>query len=441
MNNKFYFTLLTFVLVISRGLAVFPIGVGFSNDSQQISNQECYKNYEYEVISENTTFKSGGVHLDNIMDLFRSQDPKFGINMFGYGVDKAFFKNLRDKEDYKENNQNISFYFLSQKKVEITYKGKGLDILSDFGKGVYQNGKGKYFGQVCGENPIVYAEIGSVLIINYSLEIEKINTNKEMQEILTKAVRPEDLTSKINSVVTSSGMRGSIEITAMQIGGESHRLPEILKSEQGKYMLSRCDLRNMAACDKIINDIVSYSRDNFQNQMEKSPIEKLVLLREKFETEPISNYGLVYPKTLLSQKQREIRKYLEDLYKECLYYIEILEFIKEYLPLEKNKPSNLSVIIESANKIIDQAKFKKRQFDDPTFYYYVEIKRCYDNYEECEDVAIQLKGVFCSIYIDDVRMLESLQFYEREDGLKPYTVNFQCEFKKSLEEITAKFKK
>ena len=138
----------------------------------------------------------------------------------------------------------------------------------------------------------------------------------------------------------------------------------------------------------------------------------------------------------MTEKQRKIRKYLEDLYKECLYYIEVLEFVKEYLPLEPNKPDNLDFILKSASKILEKAKFKKRQFDDPTFYYYANIKRCYDNYEECENVAIQFKGDFCSSYIDDVKLLESLQFHKREDGLKPYAIYFKCEFKKSLEEIS-----
>jgi hypothetical protein len=31
---------------------------------------------------------------------------------------------------------------------------------------------------------------------------------------------------------------------------------------------------------------------------------------------------------------------------------------------------------------------------DPTFYYYVDIKRSYDNNELCEEKSIELKGVF-----------------------------------------------
>jgi hypothetical protein len=442
MKNKFL-SLLTVILLllIPQRLTVFPLGIGFSNDSQQISNQECYTNYEYKVKDRPIFPESVAVNLDKLMDLFRSPNPKFGIEMFGYGVDKAFFKKLRDKEDYKENILNKSFYFISQKQVEITYKGKGEEILTDFGKGIYKKGKGKYFGQVCGENLVVYAEMGAVFIINYTIKTEDINKNKDMQDILSKAISPENLTSQINSIVSSSGIRGSLKITAMQIGGESHRLPEILKSDNGKYMISRCDLRNMQACDNILNDLLSYGKNNFQLQMKKAPIEKLVLLKENFETESISNYGLEEPKTLLTEKQRKIRKYLEDLYKECLYYIEVLEFVKEYLPLEPNKPDNLDFILKSASKILEKAKFKKRQFDDPTFYYYANIKRCYDNYEECENVAIQFKGDFCSSYIDDVKLLESLQFHKREDGLKPYAIYFKCEFKKSLEEITAKLNK
>ena len=426
--------------LISFSFCVFPLGVGFSNDSQQISNQECYQSYSYEIINSKLSFKSGLIKLGTVFDLFKSQNPKFGIDIFGYGIDKAFFKSIRDNEA-KENSQSFSFYILSTKQFEISYNGTGEEILTDYGKSIYQNGKGKYFGQVCGENLITFAEMGAALVINFNIAFEKISDSKQMQNIISKKVNPENLIREINSIVSKTGIRGALEITAIQIGAESHRLPEIIKGDSnGRYMLSRCNLTNLSACDKIINDIIEYGRTNFIIQIEKSPIEKLVLIKENFEMQSISDYDLVKPKSLLTKKQKLIRNYLEDLYKECLYYINTLGFFLEYVPKEYTRPSNYEEILISANKIIEESKFKKRQFDDPTFYYYVEIKRCYDNYETCEDVAIQLKGVFCSVYYSQIQALKSLKDFRSKNGTYPYAINFQCENSLSLDEISKKYK-
>ncbi len=382
-------------VIINFALSAFPFNVGYSDASQQIKGMDCFQKFEFDIISQKTNRFINKVPFTQIENTFKpSVNSSEGIKMFNFSLSQSFLSSLK-KDDSKGDTVELNFYFEHVKKIDMLIEGQGEELLSEMGETLYANGKNEYFGLLCGNKLIDTAEIGAILALHLSLTINEVHKSPLIQNYLAN-VDADNSIQKITEIVQSSGITGSLSIKAIQIGGDAHKIGNILtKDQSGNYYAVRCELRNMLACQGAISGLLNYARNSFiPNVEDVENIQKLVLLRENFTTVSLSKYGLEVPIYQIKKEDMEIRNAIESMYKESLYYIEKTNNIIAILP---NNVTGYSDIISAAKEINSLANFRKRQFDDPTFEYSIDIKSCYDFPDQCNNVMASLFNVKCVI--------------------------------------------
>jgi len=382
-------------VIINFALSAFPFNVGYSDASQQIKSMDCFQKFEYDIVSQKTNRFINKVPFSQIENTFKPSVPSSeGIKMFNFSLSQSFLSSLK-KDESKGDTVELNFYFEHVKKIDMLIEGEGEELLSEMGETLYANGTNEYFSLLCGNRLIDTAEIGAILALHLSLTINEVHKSPSIQNYLANATA-ENSIQKITEIVQSTGITGNLSIKAIQIGGDAHRIGNILtKDQSGNYYAVRCELRNMAACQGAISGLLNYARNSFiPNVEDEQNIQKLVLLRENFTTVPLSKYGLEVPIFQIKSSDQEIRNIIENMYKESLYYIERTNNIIAVLP---SSVQGYSGFISAAKEINSLALFRKRQFDDPTFEYSIDIKSCYDFPDQCASVLASLFNVKCVV--------------------------------------------
>lgn len=79
----------------------------------------------------------------------------------------------------------------------------------------------------------------------------------------------------IGNAVSHSKAKGTIEISAYQLGGDPSELPKIFAKKIGSgYYVTSCDLENWKNCQEAIDNIIQYAQTNLSKQIKSNGSEK-----------------------------------------------------------------------------------------------------------------------------------------------------------------------
>lgn len=272
------------------------------------------------------------------------------------------------------------------------------------------------------------ATVGAILV--YSSKVEFSNYENELVQTYLRTYSENDIeTNKqiLSKIVNEYGISGKLQIKALQIGGNAHFLPKILlskdKSSEEPYIFISCDLRQIDKCINISHGVHQYAQNDFFPSINKNTeevIRKLVLLRNEYKTESITNYGLAYTQTI-RESDIQIRKRLEKIFNETVYYIVTISNILNKYENEIRLAMGDKMIIKM-KEVKERAAFIKRKFDDPDSKYFADVKNCYDNSLSCSFVLSRLYNIKCAIEIGLFKDLEKL-----ENGNSQWKISFYCE--------------
>lgn len=315
----------------NRG-AIMP-GAGYSHDSEQVPSNICFNTKINAVTSQQGSIKlSSAISFDELQkQLHANVSANFGIGRFSAKAEADYLRTIQDL-DY---SLSLNYYEILFNEVSLQLNGTGENILTPHGIDIYKNAN-RYFNILCGDDFISSFQQGAMLLmginIRFTSHLDKKQFNASARASFGNII---DAATQIQNYSQQYHLRGSVIIEAFQKGGDPSQLSKILSNDpNGAFYMLTCDLQHMESCVKAANGLLMYAVQDFPKQISfKTGEEKnLVPLGTGFiKHDPIDEYGLQPPDSLVTQEVIADRKTLAKLLDENQYYQQKLnEFLYGY---------------------------------------------------------------------------------------------------------------
>ncbi|XP_043472601.1 uncharacterized protein LOC122505185 [Leptopilina heterotoma] len=336
-------------------------GGGYSSDTQQIVAQLCY-NATISSTSDQQTYIQLNTaltysELENKLGISISARGKYG--MFSAEAKASYMRSIQDK-DYATS---LNYFEYATSNVAVQLAGYGTNALTESGKDIYQEGKNKFFGLVCGDHYITSYQQGALLTMGLNIRFASSNAKQKFEaRISAKFGNIASAAGSIEAIASKYNITGSVIIQAFQMGGEPSQLSKILnKDNEGQYYALTCSLLTMTNCISAASGLLDYARDEFTKQFSFQTNTGLTPLGIAFtQYNPIEYIGLSSD-SLVTQEVINIRNELSDKLKENEYYQE-----KLYPFFNKGYPVDLDTNFQTGlNRILSKSKNNLAVLMDP----------------------------------------------------------------------------
>jgi hypothetical protein len=230
-----------------------------------------------------------------------------------------------------ETRQSLHFNYLQTMSADASYKvpGIGNKALSQDAQELLNNGGGlTLFHQVCGDSFIQAANMGAVLFVDVSIEFQNSAKKEQFTEsVNVKAMGIGGITQSFSKERDKSASGANLAVKAYQLGGDSTKLANIFgkPGADGNYNIKQCTMQDISACERIINDIVSYAQGDFSKNVNFKDLSSLYTFTSsemKYE-----DLGIKAQLPDLSQAEQEANKYLATT---ITHDREMLNYLKSY---------------------------------------------------------------------------------------------------------------
>lgn len=329
-------------------------GGGFSSDTQQTAPELCYNATISSLSKPTSTIDLGASQsfYDIQNTIKESITAKGGFGMFSASASASYLRSIEDKY----YSLSLSYHAIYHSTTNVQLGGYGQNVLTDFGKEIYNDGNNPYFGLVCGDQYTKSFEQGALLLLSINLEF-KNNVQKEEFNAHAGASFGNVFSASgdIQKVASQYSIDGLVSMQAYQIGGYPSQLSKILnKDGNGDYYVLTCSLQNMDNCINAASGMLDYAVDNFPNQISFQNNTGLTPLGIGWASyQPIYYVGLTPPQSFVTPQVEESREILADNFVQMQYYLQRFENLQEGYPVLWNTASDL---YKSINKLHDRAR-------------------------------------------------------------------------------------
>jgi hypothetical protein len=244
------------------------LGSGYSSDRLMPVKGTCLKDGEiyYGGGSKSTVEMSNSVEFEEITnELNNYEADNFNIGIYSTSISTDYAKYI------KSTDYSLSFYFLE--KVDLPSQifqpsGYGIDALRKFGKDVYNIGL-DLFREKCGDKFHQEATLGGRLFATLKLQFHSVFDKAVFTQYSSSSFLGIEVASEtIQKIAVQYGLTGTLELSAMQIGGKVGHLAKIFQSPEVGYYISKCSMQDISSCNAIISRIVNYAANDFADQMD-----------------------------------------------------------------------------------------------------------------------------------------------------------------------------
>lgn len=391
-------------------------GFGFSSDTQQITDAQCY-NVVNSTNSPTTTFHlQEAVTFDDIQKVFGiSVNVGLNFGLFSSGSTVSYLRQMEEK-DY---SLSLNYYETATATVKLEPTGYGpKGFLNEIGAAVYNNGSNPYFGVACGDQFVTDYQVGAILAMGINIELE--SNYQKQQFISASGGSLGDIFSAsvtIENIAQSLSLNGQISMNAFQIGGEPQYLSEVLQTNStGGYYISSCSIQSMNSCVKAAEGLLNYAKNNFTQQFSFNPAHNLYQIKYQFDYQPAIYFGVTPPASLVTPEVIAARKALANALFENQYYDQKFTELYASYPIVNISPSvkmqfsdNFDSNIKSLWNVVKNNLEILTNTDDPE----MSAISCYDQPQSCPQIA---NGILSSLQqITEANItalnLDQIQYY------------------------------
>lgn len=412
--------------VSTRNFGAIVPGAGYSHDSQQIAPNLCYN-----TVVTATTGQQGVVNLNSAMSfsdferkLHFNVDVKGGYGMFSAEAEADYLRTLQDLE-YTLSLNYFEFLFDS---VMIRLAGPGHKALTETGMTIYTDHKiKKLFGLLCGDEYISMYQQGALLLMNIKIHFK---SHLDKQEFKSKVGGSfgnlVSASTEIQNVARKYNMQGIVIMQAYQKGGNPAELSKILtRDSRGTYYALSCDIQHMDNCVKAASGLLNYAVEYFPQQISFNPDKGLVPLGTGFlKHDPITEYGLTPPPSLVNKEVVETRNQLANLLNENQFYKQKLEMLMNgYIEWDKKEPMYKTIV--DLHKIavdnIDHITLPNNPDDGAI--------KCYNHPTFCKEVVNSIRKEIKPIapqlgFMNDLATIVSMDYFNTNYWYPAYRPGF-----------------
>ena len=248
------------------------LGTGYSSDREMLTGLNCLKDYKSKLIGSPQSiikFGDGSSTAEIEKDLSLSLAVSATIiPMVTGNAAISYSKYIQDGQ----YSQTFSFLYqvnLGSEVLDITEYGP--KVLNPFGLAAFKAGLDE-FREACGDKFVIQHKLGARLYVtlklNFASMTDKSSFGLELGAQVDLVVLLVSIQLKYKQMSSKQDMNLNLEIAAYQEGGEVINLSKVLKkSADGTYAVMGCDVKDIDACQEIIQGILNYAKHDFKTQI------------------------------------------------------------------------------------------------------------------------------------------------------------------------------
>lgn len=276
-------------------------------------------NTKYSSI-QSTIFLTQAIdHYDLAKTLNVDLTANGGWGLFSASASASYLHHTEDTQ-FSENFTFMERYYVKAS-LDISNLPANISAFTDNASELYQKKDIKTFTNRYGDTFISELPIGAVLVTNVQLNfVTALDKQKFDATIAGKISSIFNATLRIEDAITKSKVKGFMEISAYQMGGNPEELPKIFtKKKDEDYYFTTCSLDNLKDCRQVLNGIINYAQVDFKQQIHpngvgEKPNGNLVVVGEPMLTTYASKFNLM-PAPRLEMSILKNRLELGTLYK------------------------------------------------------------------------------------------------------------------------------
>jgi hypothetical protein len=220
------------------------------------------------------------IHFDDVVDLetvARSLNidlsSKMSWGKYSISSSASYTRHLTNT-DYTENFTYLDKSFV-QATLDIHSLLPGIKSFTPSAQELCKNDQTcqagiNDFNDRYGDMLIESLPLGALLLINFQIHFNSF-TDKQQFDDAASVKGLKDIFSASDSIqyiVQQSGARGSIEVSAYQLGGDPSQLAQIFaKKTADSYYITSCRLDDLKDCGIAISHTIDYAKDGFSQQI------------------------------------------------------------------------------------------------------------------------------------------------------------------------------
>lgn len=409
-------------LLIEKKFSTLSLaGSGFSSDTQQIVENDCFHSYISDVLPQPSLVNlDKAVTHEDLQELIEfSVSEKGNYEMFSTSEKAGYLKNI------EENSLTISSNYLHniRQNIFLSMTGYGIDALTDGAKLAYQEGDVNLFSLTCGDSYIKSYSGGATLMMSLYLEFDDVYTR---ETFIKKTETFTDIVSAINvieSVVKFNLMSGKVSIKAYQEGGDPSKLLEILEKDVYGYTLS-CDLNSLTTCKDAANSILNYAEQDFPSQISFVTGTGLITFQDSFfKYNSIEYIGLSQPISYVGGEELLNRlKFANEFIKYCSYDNQLNHMQSKYYNIMDSDPILKDNFLQAETLVKDNLI----KITDPLNGGLI----CYNDPRKCKDV----ESIISKIDDNELKLIDkTLENYYYSQGFqKLWSTPIQFDYNSNL---------
>ena len=333
-------------------------GMGWSNDSEMLSDDICYAvaSTDESAGDSRVLLSEAFSYKDLLRELKIDVNLNIGIGLFGGGFSLNYLKSMKDTD----LSYSLNYLNYSTKSISINFdKTNEYRGLTETGNADYMDGDNEYFGLMCGDEVITAYQKGALLTFGLKLHF---HNHSDLETFRTKVSAGWgtifSASTEVQKIARENNIQGTVTLQAYQMGGEPEKLSTILgKDESGDYYALSCDMQNMDKCKDTANAMLAYAESGFPNQYTLAPKDddKLQSFGIGFaSTKPLRMAFPWYhtPESFVTPEVEQARKDLDQDIKENKYYQEHLDAIVNHYPVELDGQYK-----DTLQKLLDKADY------------------------------------------------------------------------------------
>lgn len=237
--------------------------VGMGESALKIANTKTiYTNMQNKINFTQTINRE-----DLAKDLNVNISVSGGWGLFSGGASAAFFRHIENTQFSENFTFSESYHTLAI--LDISALPASPEALSSPASNLYKK-EGIYgFSSRYGDSFIKEIPLGAYLIVNlrvnFATALDKEKFDGELKAGFGSIF---NASSTLQSTIARSHSRGTIEISAFQLGGDPTELPKIFSEKtSGGYYITTCSLDALRDCQGAIDGIIRYAQTDFNQQI------------------------------------------------------------------------------------------------------------------------------------------------------------------------------
>ncbi len=159
--------------------------------------------------------------------------------------------------------------FFNEISRDVSLNAAIFPTLTELGQKVYQKGANPSFRLTCGDRVITGYQEKATLTMSVNMEFASHMQKDTFKTELSLGFGFYDISMAIQRVATRTNISAKVSVNIYQEGGDPTQLGKVFEKDRtGSYYFLKCNIQDMASCQKYVDGLIDYAKNDFPKQID-----------------------------------------------------------------------------------------------------------------------------------------------------------------------------